>query len=502
MRTKKSIKNIISVVLFNLVIGILGFIKVRVFVHYLSNDVYSLNQLFYQIFGYIAIADIGFGLVLNKELYKAFAKNDKDEVNNIYSTSKKFYKYIGIAMLLISFIISFFVHYLTKANVDRLYIQVVCIIFLIRNIIDYFFVAPRYIMDSNQNAYKINYLVKGIKVLEIIIEILLISLGVDYLFVLLPGIAITVIIDLYINHLVYKEYPWLKDNKTYNKKYLKGTKDLVYLKLSGIMNSNTDIVLLSAFINPLTVIIYTSYNYITKFVSDTIYIAATAITPSFANVLCNDNEEKKYSVFCELNIMFLFIASFCFIMLYGFLNSLITFWIGKEYLTNNWTLFLFCFIIFQTISVRAVIITINSLGLFKETKIATILEAILNLIISVLLVRKFKIVGVLLGTIIATLVTSFIQNSVCIHKKVFNKSSLRYFGVYAVIVGINVVFVYLFNIINLHITSVLSWIGLVLGFAILVAIILFIIYYILFKSFKLLTSRGIEFIKVRGKYTS
>ena len=91
MRTKNSLKNIVSVVIFNLIIGILGFIRVRVFVNGLSNDIYSLHQLFYQIFGYIAIADIGFGLILNQKLYKAFAKNDLEEVNKIYSTSKKLY---------------------------------------------------------------------------------------------------------------------------------------------------------------------------------------------------------------------------------------------------------------------------------------------------------------------------------------------------------------------------------------------------------------------------
>ena len=104
MRTKNSLKNIISVVIFNLIIGILGFIKVRVFVDGLSNDIYSLNQLFYQIFGYLTIADVGFGLILNKKLYSALAKNDKKEVNKIYSTSKKFYKYLGIGFIIISLI--------------------------------------------------------------------------------------------------------------------------------------------------------------------------------------------------------------------------------------------------------------------------------------------------------------------------------------------------------------------------------------------------------------
>ena len=499
MRTKKSLLNIISVVFFNIVIGVLGFLKVKVFVNGLSNDIYSLNQLFFQIFGYIAIADAGFGLILNKHLYSAFAKDDKEEIIKIYSTSKKFYRNIGFMMLAASIVISFFVQYMTNANVPSTYIQLVCIIFMIRNIVDYFFIAPRFIIESNQNAYKIDYLVKGIKILEILIEIVLVKVGFNYIFVLVPGIIITVLVDLYINRLVAKEYPWLKDNKKYNKKYLKGTKDLIYLKLSGIMNSNTDIILLSTFISPLAVIIYTSYSYVTKFVSDTVYIIANAITPSYANVLCGADKEKKYSVFCELNTLFLFISSFVFIMLYGFLNSLISLWVGKEYLTTSFTVCLFCYVVFQSISIRAVVMTINSLGLFKETKIATILEAVLNLVISVILVHKYKIAGVLIGTIVATTLTSFIQNAVYIHKNVFKKSALCYFIKYFAIVGFNLAVVIIFNYLEININSVLQFILYVLIFAILVFCVLFGIYYLAFKSFKSLTKRGLNFINHKEK---
>ena len=133
MRTKNSLKNIASVIIFNVIIGVLGFVKARVFVDGLNNDVYSLNQLIYQIFAYIAIADIGFGLIINKQLYKALSKDDKKEVNNIYSSSKIFFRNIGLIMFGIALIISFFVQYLTKADVSPWYIQLVFIIFKFRN---------------------------------------------------------------------------------------------------------------------------------------------------------------------------------------------------------------------------------------------------------------------------------------------------------------------------------------------------------------------------------
>lgn len=501
MRTKNSIKNIISVTVFNLIIGILGFIKVRVFVNGLSNDIYSLNQLFYQIFSYITIADIGFGLILNQKLYKAFANNDKDEVNRIYSTSKKFYFLIGTSMFLIAIIISFFVQFLTKANISTGYIQIIFIIFMIRNIIDYFFIAPRYVIEADQKNFMINYLIKGIKVSETVIEIVLVLLHVNYLIILLPGIFLTVVIDIYTNRKIKKQYPWLNSKYKFNKKYLKGTKDLIYQKISGLFNSNTDIILISTFINPISVIIYTSYSYITKFVSDTIYIISTSITPSYANVMCKESKEKSYNVFKEINILFLFIASLVTIMFILFLSPLVNLWVGSEYLVGTTTLILFCIITFQNIAMRAITITINSQGLFKETKIATIMEAILNFIISIFCVHKLGLAGVLLGTSISYFLTSFIQNAKYIYKNIFEESSISYFITYFTVIIITIIIICLLNLININITNVISWILNVVIFGIVTVLLLVIIFSAFFESYRNLIKRGIEFIKVKGKYT-
>lgn len=501
MRTKNSLKNIVSVTIFNLLIGILGFIKVRVFVNGLSNDIYSLNQLFYQIFSYITIADIGFGLILNQKLYKAFANKDEEEVNRIYSTSKKFYFYIGIIMFLIALIISFFVQFLTKAEISNWYIQIVFIIFIVRNIIDYFFIAPRFVIDADQKNYKINHIIKGTKVIETIIEMVLVLCHVNYLIILLPGIVLTLLVNIYVNKKIKAYYPWLKNSNKFDKKYLKGTKDLIYQRISGLLNSNTDIILISSFINPLNVIIYTSYSYITKFVSDTIYIIASAITPSYANVVCKETPQKSYDVFKEINILFLFVASLVTIMFILFLNPLIELWVGKEYLIGKFTLTLFCIIAFQNIAMRAVMITINSKGLFKETKIATIFEAILNLVISLTLIRFVGLAGVLLGTAISYLLTSFIQNASYIYKNIFKQSQWKYFLTYIIVAIITILITITLSAIKINASSVLSWIIYVIIFGISVLLILFTTFYLIFKPFRELTSRGLEFLRVKGKYT-
>ena len=187
-------------------------------------------------------------------------------------------------------------------------------------------------------------------------------------------------------------------------------------------------------------------------------------------------------------------------MLYAFLNKLITFWVGPNYLVNNLTLFCFAFIAFQLIAEKSTMLVINSRGLFKETKIATIMEAILNLIISLILVNKIGLIGVLLGTIISKLLTSFIQNPIYIYKNIFQEKAFTYYLKYFLVLIINIIFVIIFNILNLNISSVLLFIIYVLIFALIVSLILFALYYALFKSFRALCKRALEFIKVRGKY--
>lgn len=502
MRTDKSIKNSVSNVFFTLLIGIIGLIKVKVFVNGLNNDIYSLNQLFYQIFSYIVITDIGFGLILNKQLYNAFAVDDYEKINKIYSTSKRFYNIVGLIMMIIALILSFFVRFLTKANISPLYMQIIFIIFIFRNVVDYFFVAPRYVLEADQKIYKVNHYVKSIKIIESIVEIILVLLGVDYFFVIIPGIFITIVIDIFVNNKIYKMYPWLKSDKTFNFKYLKGTKDVIWRKIAGLLNSNTDIILISAFINPISVIIYTSYVYITKFITDTVYMISSSLTPSFANVAFKEKSDKMYGVFTELNILFLFIASFVFIMLYGFLNSLITFWVGGEYLVNNFVLFLFCFSAFQVIAEKPLAIFINGVGLFKETKVSTIMEAVLNLIISLLLIGKIGIAGVLLGTIISKLLTTSIQNAIYIYKNKFNKPGYKYFILYYSVIFISLGFISMFNILNLNITNIAFWIIYVFIFAVAVAILLFLIFYLFYGSFRMLVSRGIYMLKNKKHFKS
>lgn len=499
-RTSNSFKNLISTILPYIIIGILGFIKIRVFVDNLSDDIVSLNQLFYQLFSYLALAEAGFGVFIIQKYYKSFTKNNKKETNEIFSTSMVFFKYLGIFILIGGILCSLFVNIFTKANVSNLYLRTIFIIFIIKNSIDYFMMAPRFVIQADQKMYKINYKINLFRILEIILEIILMLLGADYLIILLPGIPMRIIFNKIINNIIYKEYPWLKSDNVFRKKHIKGISNLISQKIAGILYSNTDIVLISSFLNPISVVAYTSYNYITKFISDTIYMASQAFSASFANVLNKENEAKKLTVFSELNVMFLFLSSICVVILYYVFENLIVLWIGKEYLITKFAFYLFLMILFIDISKRMLYIVINTEGIFKETKKIIILEAFLNFVLSLLLIKKYGISGVMLGTATSSLLTTswYIPNY--IYKNIFHCSPLKYLKEYLSSIIITILTIYILKFIPISFSqSITSLMYITFTYSLVALILLSIMYYIFNDDFKNLINKILVFLKERKK---
>jgi len=134
------------------------------------------------------------------------------------------------------------------------------------------------------------------------------------------------------------------------------------------------------------------------------------------------------------------------------------------------------------------------------SKISTIAETLLNLIISISLVHKFGLAGVLLGTIISYFMTVFIQKAYYIYKNIFEKNPIHYFASYLSVVFITIAIIFIVGNLELSFNNVISWIIYVIFGALILGIILLIIFYVGFKSFRNLFKRGIEFIKVKGNY--
>ena len=69
MRINNSFKNLITNIIPFIIIGFLGFVRVKFFVLYLGDEISSINQLFYNILAYLSLAEGGIGMFVVQKYY-------------------------------------------------------------------------------------------------------------------------------------------------------------------------------------------------------------------------------------------------------------------------------------------------------------------------------------------------------------------------------------------------------------------------------------------------
>ena len=124
MRTKNSLLNFLTSIVPFVVFVALGFLKIRVWQSSLDENIYALNQLFFQLFAYLSIAEAGIGALVQKEYYKLLIDEDHDMICKYYTVSKKMLRTVCYVIMAAGLILSFFLKYLAKDNaLTQMYMQ-------------------------------------------------------------------------------------------------------------------------------------------------------------------------------------------------------------------------------------------------------------------------------------------------------------------------------------------------------------------------------------------
>lgn len=471
MRIISSLRNVITTVIPYFIITFLGFCKTRGFILNLGEDIYSINQVFYQIFIYLSLAESGIGIVAYQKYYQLFIKGDQQKINEIYSASKKVLRRVAFIIVALGIILSFGLKIITKNDLSLGYLQIVFILFLFRNIIDYFMFSPRLVIQADQKAYKINWWINLFRILELLIELKLIYLKVNYIIILIPSIFTRILMNLVINKVVYHEYPWLKEVKDADTSLLSGTKDFMVHKVSNIIYSNTDLIIISTFLNSASVVIYASYNYIVAALNEILNIITESITPSLGNAINKETTDTSYEIFEEQNSLFSFFAMFFTSCMVVLIKSFVSLWIGADKILDNFSLSLIALSFFYSISSRVVVNVIHIKGWYKETKRILIIEAMLNVGLSIVLVNLWGIFGVVLATVISNFMTKFFYFTNYVYKRMFHKKAIYYYLNFVLDLLITAVFslIFVYKLENMIIENYIQW-GIM---AMIVGIILF-----------------------------
>lgn len=440
MRIQNSLKNMFFGLSGQIISTVMGFIVRTVFVYTLGVEYLGVDGLFTSILTMLSLANLGFDTAMIYSLYKPLAENDTYYIQALMNLYQKAYRLIGIIVLIIGLSLLPFLPHMMNGNTTIKNLNIIYLLFLINSASSYYFVYKQSIIIADQRNHIISKIHSVFTILSNLIQILLLLVTENFIIVLSAQIAFRIIENIYIANKANKLYPYIKEKN--NSELSKGDKKhffenlyaLLLYRVSGVVINGSGNIIMSVFIGISSVGVYSNYmliiNTLTTFLSHLFY----SVTASIGNLNVKESTEKKYFIFKVLQFTNFWVYGFCTICLWNLINPFIAIWLGKQFVFNKFIVLVILLNLFTSGMQNAPTTFRDTTGLFKKGKYRPIIAAILNIVISIILVQKLGIVGALLGSVISRVFTYFWYDPYVIYKFVFKKSVMEYFVRYLIFV--------------------------------------------------------------------
>lgn len=403
MRKEKTIKNVIFTLISQIIYITCGFIIPRILIKGYGSEIYALTTSISQFLSYITLLESGVGLVVKSILYKPIAEKNEKEISSILYSAQRFFNKIALAFVIYIVILCIFYPMTKSASVfdNSMTISLIVIIAL-STFFEYFIgMIYKLFLQADQK----NYVISTIQVITYIVNVIFI-LGLTYLKFDIRIVKLTsslIFILRPIIQILYVKKHYSINLKKCDKNFVIPSKrDGLSQHIAGIINTNTDVMLLTMFSNMANVAIYSVYMMIVSSITTLINSFATGTDAMFGDMYAR-NEKKKlvqvFDVYESIYMMIITIIFACTVVLIVPFVSVYT--MGIE--DVNYIQKLFAFLLVTAYFCQAIKGPYNSLafdvGKFKETKKESWIEGGINIVVSLALVSKLGIVGVTIGTL-------------------------------------------------------------------------------------------------------
>lgn len=480
----KILLNTISSMLLQFITVLVGLMIPRLILVSFGTETNGLISSITQMLSIISFLDLGIGSVVQVALYKPLSQKNYEQISLVYNAASKYFR--NIAKILVIYIVVLIVYFVLFKNTEFSWIYTVSIIVAISisTFAQYYFgITNSLLLFADQKIYiptLLNIITTILNAIGTVILILLnepiqvVKFFTSIIFLLRP-----IILSIYVkkNYVIYK-------GKKYNNYKLPNKWSGMVQHITTMLTSSIDYIILTVFSTFSSLSIYNIYIMPLNSLRMLIESMSTTYKSYFGKLIVENNIKKLNFVFRRFELLIHYISTIIFGSVYIVLVPFVLLYTSGVNDANYQNA---CFSFFITtayflFTLRVVYTTlIFAAGHFKETQKYCIVESILNLLFSLILVKKFDIVGVAIGTCISVFYRLIVSaNYVETKILIFNKGKFLK-KIRLDIVCVLMVFFITRNIIICY-SSVIGW---VLG-TFLVTIISFlittIVYFIAYKN--------------------
>ncbi|MED3957438.1 oligosaccharide flippase family protein [Priestia aryabhattai] len=406
MREKLALKNSSITFLCQISDILLQFVVRKLFIVYIGIEMLGINGTFTSILGALSVAELGFEAAVIYSLYKPIAEKKKEVVEDIVVILKRIYTFVGVFILVTGFIVMLFLPQILKGVEVNLYIYIVYYLQVMGVAITYFLGYKRTLIFALKRDYIRNIYISTYKLLASIVHIFVIISFSSYVGYVLVVLVQNLLTNISIARYCDKNFDYNFKNKKFNKqhfsKIFKDVKDIFWGRIAGYVYYSTDTLIISSLVGTVSVGFLSNYTQIFTQLKYVLNNVLNSNKPIIGELLAENNDkEHTLKVLRKYTFVRYLCCSVVFIPGAVLIDYFITAWISAKYVLPTYVTILITMDLYITFVHGALVDYIAGLGYFSYDKKISIIGAIMNLVISISLVFKWGIYGVLLGTVIS-----------------------------------------------------------------------------------------------------
>ena len=437
-RTRNALKTSAAGVATNIIKILFGFGYRTIFVYMFSEVYLGLNGLFTNVLQILSLADLGIATAIVYRFYEPISRDDVHYVGMLMNFFGRVYRVIAISILAIGLMFLPFLPHLVNSS-DQIpadiNIYVIYVLFLINTVSSYVFSYKMTILSADQKTYVTSIIDLIQVVIRYAVQIVALYLTKDYTLTLIIGIGSTLLLNflcsLWTEH-QYKEVFAVKEMLPSEEQKLifSDTKACMYHKIGGTVLSSTDNIILTKMVSLAMTGIYSNYSMLLNYTQQLISQMLGNFTASVGNAIQTMSGEDYYKLFKKISFAGLWVASIVSIGIYAVIDDFIFVWLGEKYLLDPVTTAIIVIQLYVTLSRITTSAFTNAAGLFVKDRIRPIIEATINLVVSIILTYYIGIAGVFLGTIISMALTVCWREPYLLYRFSFKRSVSDYWKTY------------------------------------------------------------------------
>ncbi len=407
-RTKKFFINVLFSALLSIITMISGFIVPKIMLVNYGSEINGLVSSITQFINYFVIVEAGLTAAAVFALYKPLAEKNQHKINEVVSTTKVFYYKTGLIFLILVVLLSIIYPFIIE-TVMLTHIEISLLVLTIGfiGVSDFFTLAKyRTLLSADQKTYVVSIAsIVGI-VLNTVIIAVLSNLKYNILIVRIIALFSVFVRTAMLIYYVKKNYIGIRFDLKPKNELLNKRWDAFYLRLLDAVQNGSPYIILTIFSSLINVSIYTIYNMIMLGVNNILTIFIYNLSPSFGEVIAKKEQETLKKTYNEFEFSFYNLITIIYALTFILILPFI-----KIYTRNvqdaNYVLpsvaFLFVLngFLYNVYTPQRTLV--NAAGLYKETKVQTIIQALIIIIFGIVLTPKYGIIGILVASIISNL---------------------------------------------------------------------------------------------------